>query len=50
MENESKGILIYAELTREGELVPVVLELANAAQDLANCWGKTTTTKRRIFV
>lgn len=32
---DNKGILIYAELTREGELVPVVLELANTAQDLA---------------
>jgi len=32
---ENKGILIYAEITREGELAPVVLELANTAQDLA---------------
>lgn len=31
---ENKGILIYGELTREGQLVPVVLELAGAAQDL----------------
>jgi len=36
---ESKGILIYAELTREGELMPVVLELANTAQDLAQKLG-----------
>ncbi|MFA7658184.1 MAG: electron transfer flavoprotein subunit alpha/FixB family protein [Candidatus Gastranaerophilaceae bacterium] len=36
---ENKGILIYAELTREGELAPVVLELANAAQDLAQKLG-----------
>lgn len=35
MENENKGILIYAEVTREGHLAPVVLELANTAQDLA---------------
>lgn len=35
----SKGILIYAEYTREGELAPVVLELANAAQDLAQKLG-----------
>lgn len=35
MEDESKGILIYAEITREGNLAPVVLELANTAQDLA---------------
>lgn len=39
MENENKGILIYAEVTREGELAPVVLELANAAQDLAQKLG-----------
>lgn len=32
---ENKGILIYAEVTREEQLAPVVLELANAAQDLA---------------
>lgn len=32
---ENKGILIYAEVSREGELVPVVLELANTAQDLS---------------
>lgn len=38
-ETENKPILIYAELTREGELVPVVLELANAAQDLAQKLG-----------
>lgn len=36
---ESKGILIYAEVTRNGELAPVVLELANAAQDLAQKLG-----------
>ncbi len=34
-EKENKGILIYAEVTREGKLAPVVLELANTAQDLA---------------
>lgn len=33
--NENKGILIYAEVTREGELAHVVLELANTAQDLS---------------
>jgi len=32
---ENKGILIYAEATREGELAPVVLELANTAQELS---------------
>lgn len=36
---EHKGILIYAEVTRNGELAPVVLELANAAQDLAQKLG-----------
>lgn len=36
---ENKGILIYAEVTRNGELAPVVLELANAAQDLAQKLG-----------
>ena len=36
---EKKGILIYAEITREGKLAPVVLELANAAQDLAEKLG-----------
>ncbi len=36
---ENKGILIYAELTREGEIVPVVFELANAAQVLAEKLG-----------
>lgn len=39
MENNNKSILIYAELTREGELVPVVLELANTAQGLAQKLG-----------
>lgn len=39
MENENQGILIYAELTREGKLAPVVLELANAAQDLSQKLG-----------
>ena len=43
MENENKdqnkGILIYAEITREGELAHVVLELANTAQDLAQKLG-----------
>lgn len=33
--DENKGILIYAELTREGEISPVVFELATAAQDLS---------------
>lgn len=36
---EHKGILIYAEITRQGELAPVVLELANVAQDLAQKLG-----------
>lgn len=36
---ENKGILIYAELTRDGNLAPVVLELANTAQDLAQKLG-----------
>lgn len=36
---DNKGILIYAEVTRNGELAPVVLELANAAQDLAQKLG-----------
>lgn len=36
---DKKCILIYAELTREGELLPVVLELANTAQDLAQKLG-----------
>lgn len=35
-EKAEKGILIYAEVTREGKLTPVVLELANAAQELSN--------------
>lgn len=39
MENENKGILIYAELTRDGDLAPVVLELANAARGLAQKLG-----------
>mgnify|MGYP001805810945 CR=1 FL=1 len=39
MENENKGILIYAEITREGNLAPVVLELANTAQDLSQKLG-----------
>jgi len=30
-----KGILVYAEITREGTLAPVVLELANTACELA---------------
>lgn len=38
-DNENKGILIYAEVTRDGELAPVVLELANTAQDLAQKLG-----------
>lgn len=36
---DNKGILIYAEITREGELAPVVLELVNAAQELAQKLG-----------
>lgn len=36
---DDKGILIYAEITRQGELAPVVLELANAAQDLSQKLG-----------
>ncbi|MDD3435620.1 MAG: electron transfer flavoprotein subunit alpha/FixB family protein [Candidatus Gastranaerophilales bacterium] len=39
MDNENKGILIYAEITRDGELASVVLELANTAQDLAQKLG-----------
>lgn len=38
-EKENKGILIYAEITREGSLAPVVLELANTACDLAQKLG-----------
>lgn len=38
-EKENKGILIYAEVTREGDLAPVVLELANTAQELAEKLG-----------
>lgn len=37
--NEDNGILIYAEITREGEIAPVVFELASAAQDLAQKLG-----------
>lgn len=37
---ENNGILIYAEITREGDLAPVVLELANTAQDLAQKLGE----------
>lgn len=33
--DENKGILIYIELSREGEPVPVVFELANKAQELS---------------
>lgn len=36
---EEKGILIYAEINRAGQLAPVVLELANAAQDLSQKLG-----------
>jgi len=36
---DNKGILIYAEITRDGELAPVVLELANTAKDLAQKLG-----------
>lgn len=36
---DNKEILIYAEITREGTLAPVVSELANAAQDLARKLG-----------
>lgn len=39
METENKGILIYGEVTREGNLAPVILELANTAQDLAQKLG-----------
>lgn len=39
MDTESKGILIYSELTRNGEVLPVVFELVNAAQDLAQKLG-----------
>lgn len=37
--SDNKGILIYAELTREGEIAPVVFELQNAAKDLAEKLG-----------
>lgn len=33
--SENRGILIYVELTRDGRPVPVVFELANKAQELA---------------
>lgn len=33
--SDNKGILIYAELTREGTIVPVVFELAAAAHELS---------------
>lgn len=36
---ENNGILIYAEITREGDLTPVVLELANSAHDLSEKLG-----------
>lgn len=39
MENENKGILVYVETTREGELPQVVLELANAAHELSQKLG-----------
>lgn len=32
---DNSGVLIYAEITREGQLAPVVLELANSAQALS---------------
>lgn len=35
----NNGILIYAEITRDGEIAPVVFELANAAQDLSEKLG-----------
>lgn len=38
-EKQAKGILIYAEVTRDGDLAPVVLELANTAQDLSQKLG-----------
>lgn len=38
MEN-GKGILIYAEINRCGQVIPVVSELANAAHDLAQKLG-----------
>lgn len=41
MDVENKGVLIYAEITREGDLANVVLELANTAQDLADKIGGT---------
>lgn len=37
--DESKGILIYSEVTRDTQLAPVVLELANAAQELSQKLG-----------
>lgn len=37
--DESKGILIYGEVTRDAQLAPVVLELANAAQELSQKLG-----------
>lgn len=40
-EMQNRGILIYAEITRDGELAPVVLELANTAQDLGDKIGGT---------
>lgn len=39
MTEENKGILIYGEITRDGDLAPVVFELANTAQDLAQKLG-----------
>lgn len=36
---ENKEILIYAQLTRDGEIAPVVFELASAAEDLAKKLG-----------
>lgn len=36
---DNKEILIYAELTRKGEIIPVVLELANAARGLSEKLG-----------
>ncbi len=37
--SEDKGILIYTEITRDGEVAPVVYELMNAAQDLSQKLG-----------
>lgn len=46
---DNKGILIYAEITREGEITPVVLELVNTAQDLAQKLGNNTEVNALII-